>query len=110
LAILDENAVIATAKLTQYLLVPLPKDDKSQFLAIAGYTLDNWQQLEQDLREQILPLEAKLTMETSYGQKYVITGNLIGPNNKTIRVKTIWIVTNQVTRFVTLFPTKAVSE
>lgn len=101
---LDSDAVISTAKLTQYLLVPLPADDKSQFLATAGYTLDNWQQLEQDLREQILVLEATLAIKTAYGQKYSITGNLTGPNGNTIQVKTIWIVAGELTRFVTLFP------
>ena len=58
MATLDPNAVIARAKLTEYLLVPLVKDDKSQFLAQSGYTIENWQQLERDLREQILSLEA----------------------------------------------------
>ncbi len=43
---LPQDSIIAESKLTQYLLVPLPKDDKSKFLAQAGYTLDNWQQLE----------------------------------------------------------------
>jgi hypothetical protein len=42
---LAQEAIIAEEKLTKYLLVPLPKDDKSQFLARAGYTVDNWQQL-----------------------------------------------------------------
>jgi hypothetical protein len=37
MATLDPNAVIVKAKLTEYLLVPLAKDDKSQFLAQAGY-------------------------------------------------------------------------
>ena len=50
MATLDRNAVIVKAKLTDYLLVPLAKDDKSQFLAQAGYTIENWQQLERDLR------------------------------------------------------------
>lgn len=79
MATLDPNAVIAKAKLTEYLLVPLAKDDKSQFLAEAGYTIDNWQRLEQDLREQILSLEAIPTARTQYGQKYAITGNLSSP-------------------------------
>ena len=61
---LDPNAVIVKAKLTEYLLIPLAKDDKSQFLAQAGYTIENWQQLEQDLREQILSLEAIPTVQT----------------------------------------------
>ncbi|MBD2082083.1 DUF6883 domain-containing protein [Leptolyngbya sp. FACHB-17] len=101
---LDRNAVISPSKLTEYLLVPLRKDNKSQFLARAGYTLENWQQLEQDLRSQILPLEATPTLLTRYGQKYGISGELTGVNEISIAVTTIWIVQAGVTRFVTLFP------
>jgi hypothetical protein len=67
---LPSNAIISEAKITNYLLILLPKNDKSQFLAPAGYGLDNWQQLESDLREQILPLEATLIEETDFGVKY----------------------------------------
>ena len=91
MVILDPNAVISEAKLTRYLLVFLEKDDKSQFLAQAGYTLENWQELEQDLREQILSLEATPTTQTQYGQKFSITGDLAGRNPHPIRVKTIWM-------------------
>ena len=101
---LSLNSVIAPAKLTNYLLVRLPKDDKSQFLFQAGYTLENWQQLEQDLRSQILSLEAEPIENTQYGQKYLIRGSLTGPNGITLRVKTVWIVTSSDTRFVTLVP------
>ncbi len=104
MVLLDPNAVISEAKLTEYLLMVLEKDDKSQFLAQAGYTLENWQELEQDLREQILSLAAIPTVQTEYGQKFSITGNLAGRNQHSIRVKTIWIVAQGVTRFVTLFP------
>jgi hypothetical protein len=104
MARLDPNAVIAIEKLTDYLLVLLPKDDKSQYLSSAGYTLENWRQLEQDLREQILLLEPVPTQMTKYGQKYSIVGDLTGVNGTTIQVKTIWIVRNGITRFVTLFP------
>jgi hypothetical protein len=101
---LDPNAVISPAKLKDYLLVLLPKDDKSQYLAQGGYTQDNWLQLEKDLRQQILTLEATPTTTTKYGQKYEIIGNLRGVNNKIISVKTIWMVTSTETKFVTLFP------
>ncbi|WP_013324407.1 DUF6883 domain-containing protein [Gloeothece verrucosa] len=101
---LDPNAVIAQEKLTEYLLKFLPKDDKSQYLAQGGYTLDNWQQLEKDLREQILILEAQPTVKTQYGQKYQIIGFLTCPNGKILRVKTIWIITDTITKFITLFP------
>ena len=85
-------------------MIPLPKDDKSEYLAQGGYTLDNWQQLEQDLRQQILSLEAQPTAETQYGQKYQIIGSLTCPNGKILTIKTIWIVTEQTTQFITLFP------
>ena len=101
---LNRNAVIASKKLTEYLLIHLPKDDKSEYLAKGGYTLDNWQQLEQDLREQILSLEAQPTLKTQYGQKYQIVTSLNCPNGKVLKIKTIWIVTDQITQFVTLFP------
>ena len=104
MALLDPKTVISPAKLKDYLLVLLPKDDKSQYLAQAGYNKDNWVQLEKDLREQILTLEATPTTKTKYGQKYEIIGNLRGVNNKILSVKTIWMVTPTETKFVTLFP------
>lgn len=101
---LNPKAIISPKKLTEYLLVPLPKDDKSEYLAKGGYNLGNWQQLAQDLREQILSLESQPTLKTQYGQKYQIIGSLVCPNGKILTVKTIWIVTKQATQFVTLFP------
>jgi hypothetical protein len=105
---LPGNTVIAPRKLTQYLLRLRLEDDKSQFLALAGYTLENADQLMSDLCEQILPLEAELFDETEYGPKYRIRGTLVGPNGRVLRVLTIWMkerATNQ-TKFVTLFPDK----
>ena len=101
---LNPNSIISPNKLTQYLLIALPKDDKSQYLAQGGYTLDNWEQLEKDLREQILTLEAQPTLKTKYGQKYQIIGSLNCPNGFILTIKTIWIVTEKITKFVTLFP------
>ena len=105
---LPANSVIAPRKLTQYLLRLRLEDDKSQFLALAGYTLEKADRLMSDIREQILPLEAELFDETEYGPKYRIRGTLTGPNGQALRVSTIWMkenATNQ-TKFVTLFPDK----
>ena len=57
---LPGDTVIVPEKLTRYLLVKRTFDGKSQFLRQAGYTLDNWEQLEQDLRQQVLPHDATL--------------------------------------------------
>ncbi len=103
---LPQDALIAEAKLTQYLLVPLPKDDKSKFLAQAGYTLDKWEQLEQDLRTQVLTQPADLIETTRYGEKYAIRACLQGVNGVELDILTIWMVVNGATKFVTLVPDK----
>lgn len=108
---LPTNALIARLKLTQYLLVWRKNRDKSRWLAQAGYTLENWRTLEQDLRRQILPREATPTECTKYGQIYEIAGKLTGPNGKTLAVRTVWMTetATSVTKFITMFPDKQVS-
>ncbi|WP_407676140.1 DUF6883 domain-containing protein [Planktothrix mougeotii] len=69
-------------------------------------SLDNWQQLEQDLRNQILTQPAELVETNRYGQKYIIRATLRGQNNVELKTLTIWIVNNYTTRFVTLVPDK----
>jgi hypothetical protein len=103
---LPQDAVITEEKLVKYLLVLLPKDDKSKFLAQTGYTIDNWQQLEQDLRTQVLTQPAELIETNRYGKKYAIRASLQGSNKIKLNLLTIWIVTNSTARFVTLVPDK----
>lgn len=105
------DSIIAPAKLTHYLLVFRPVDDKSQFLAQAGYRLENWQQLEADLRSQILSLDAVLSDEPNrFGDVYEIRGDLIGVNGVSLRVITIWMTEYETgqTKFITLYPNKEV--
>jgi len=104
--LLPIDAAIAPEKLTKYLLVLLPKDDKSQFLQRAGYTLENWQQLEADLRSQVLTKPAQFSEKTIYGDKYKIEATIKGVNGVELEVITIWMVTSQQTKFVTLVPSR----
>jgi hypothetical protein len=104
---LSRDATIAPAKLNLYLLVWRSVDDKSKFLAQAGYGLGNWTQLETDLRDQILSLEAVPSSESNrFGQVYEIRGNLVGPNGLSLAIWTIWMVEFEtgVTKFITLSP------
>jgi Domain of unknown function (DUF6883) len=105
---LPSDAVIAPEKLTRYLLAPREFDDKSQFLRQAGYTLDNWEQLEADLRLHVLPAEATVIEHTDYGDIFAIRAALTGPNGKTLFVRTIWMheLRSGVTKFITLYPDK----
>jgi hypothetical protein len=106
---LSPNAIIAEAKLTKYLLVWRQADDKSKFLAQAGYTLENWQQLEAALRRQILTLEAVPSDEPNpFGDVYEIRGFLTGVSGVNLAVVTVWMIEyeTQVTKFITLYPDK----
>ncbi len=103
---LPEDAVIPEDKLLRYLLLPREEDDKSKFLALAGYTLANWKVLEQDLRKLAHQYEISDIEESPYGTKYEVRGQLKGPNGRVLDVVTIWITLKATgeTRFVTLFP------
>lgn len=105
---LPENSLIAHEKLRQYLLILRKRNDKSQWLAQAGYTLENWQELENDLRVQILSLEATPIESTKYGQTYEIKGELTGPNGKSLLVCTIWMTETATgnTKLITIYPDK----
>ncbi|TAJ26049.1 MAG: hypothetical protein EPO64_07005 [Nitrospirae bacterium] len=105
---LPTDTVIATDKLTRYLLVPQARGDKSAFLAGAGYTMENADQLLRDLRAQILPLEAVVLESNKFGQYCEIRGRLTGPNGVALAVRTIWMTEHLsgVTKFVTLIPNK----
>jgi len=105
---LPDDTLIATEKLTGYLLKWRPADDKSTFLAEAGYTLENAEKLMTDIREQLLTLEAEMIEQTDYGPKYRIRGLITGPNGRALRVVTIWMSeeATRMTKLITLFPDK----
>ena len=105
---LPEDSLITHEKLTQYLLISRKRNDKSQWLAQAGYSLKNRQKLKNDLRVQILPLEAMQIESTKYGQMCEIRGKLTGPNGKSLSVCTIWLTETETksTKFITMYPDK----
>lgn len=104
---LPADSEIARIKITQYLLRLRDEDDKSKFLALAGYTLAHTNRLLEDLRN-LLAVDAEFMHTTAYGDKYQICGTLTGPNGRALRVTTIWMIekTTGQTKFVTLYPAK----
>jgi hypothetical protein len=102
------DAQIVPEKLTRYLLVKRPVGDKSEFLRQAAYTLDNPERLEEDIRRQILILDAVSVEKTNYGELFEIRGSLAGPNTRILKVKTVWMpeFRTGITKFITLYPDK----
>ncbi len=102
------DAIIPFDKLTKYLLVPRPWDDKSQFLALAGFTLDNPYHLENAIRQLSASSEAISDGENDYGKFYRVAGELEGPRGVSLHVVLIWIQwkLDGTFHFVTLKPGK----
>lgn len=99
--------IIPDAKLTQYLLVPKARNDKSKFLAQAGFTAENPEELKQAFLQLIQTHEAELDYENEYGTFYLVEGNLIGPKS-TLIVVTVWLkrTVDGIIQFITLKPSK----
>lgn len=104
---IPSNAIIPSEKLTEYLLVPRPKNDKAQFLAQAGFTADRPDELEEAIRLLIATNEAIQDRQDIYGTFYQATGDLVGPDG-ILRVVTVWILrtVDGQYRFITLKPAR----
>ena len=72
---IPDDAVIPVEKLTKYLLVPRPWDDKSRFLAQAGFDQSNPDALMAAIRALAIGAE----------------GSLVGPGGQSLAVVTVWI-------------------
>jgi len=102
------DAIIPFEKITEYLLVPRKWDDKSKFLAQAGFLRDNPELLLRAIRKLAADVDAVEDRTNEYGVFLRVEGEIQGPNGRGLQVVTVWLrwhVGGQV-RFVTLKPRK----
>ncbi|MBC6935347.1 MAG: hypothetical protein DWB42_05870 [Chloroflexi bacterium] len=104
---LPEDVLIPREELTAYLLVSRAKNDKSGFLAQAGFTQQNPDMLEAAIIRFIRDNDAVQNRKDEYGTYYRVTGTLQGPNGD-LNVITVWIYGAKESkyRFITLKPDK----
>jgi hypothetical protein len=102
------DAIIPDDKLTRYLLVPREQDDKSKFLAQAGFTADNPEQLKLAIRQLADRVEALEDRSNEYGIFYRVEGKLISVNDSNLSVITRWLnrKVDGKFQFITLKPKK----
>lgn len=102
-----ERAEIDPEKLHGYLLSlahPVGRF-KARFFTALGYSADDWQTLEADLRIQHLSQDAEPGVPTPHGQPFVIRAILKGPNGQSAEVVSVWFVRlNAVPHFVSAYP------
>lgn len=99
------DALIAPAKLTDYLLKPRAEDDKSKYLARGGFRMDAPEVLEAEIRRLTAETEAVRDDVREHGVYYTVTGQIVGPSKVTLTVKLVWLQrVDGVFCFVTLVP------
>jgi len=100
------DAVIPAEKLTGYLLLPRPWDDKAKFLAQAGFDRAKPEALLGALRELAARAEAVQDGVNEYGEFLRTDGDLVGPSGRRLAVTAIWLrqYADGRVRFVTLKP------
>ena len=103
-----ENAVIEPAKLRDYVLSeehPVGRYKAAVFKKL-GYARENWKDLEEDIRKQILPGQFEPGETTPFGKKYAVKGILTEPSGAAAPVVTVWIVKrgDEIPTFVTIYP------
>lgn len=108
---IPDDAEIPDRKLTGYLLVYKARNDKSKFLAQAGFTDQNPEALREAIQILVASVEAVENRTDEYGTFYQATGKLVGVNGISLFVTTIWLQreSDGKFQFVTLKPSKEVS-
>ena len=88
---IPDDAIIPDGKITHYLLVLKAKDDKSQFLAQAGFTQNNPDLLKTAIRELANNVEAIPDIQNEYGQFFLVIGEITGLGDRQLSVTTVWL-------------------
>ncbi|MEH2218786.1 MAG: DUF6883 domain-containing protein [Nostoc sp.] len=105
---MPSGLIIQDEKITKYLLVYQPKSDKSRYLALAGYNLDNWELLKNDIISAVEGSEIAKVTPGDWGTQFEVQSEWSGPNGRLIKVITIWQQDEEteLVRFITLYPDK----
>ena len=102
-----ERATIAEEKIRDYLLNPSHPvgGSKAVWFASIGYTLDNWQELADDLLQLARSSDDFQAKPSPFGVKYEVSGEIGCPGHRPGVVLSVWIVEEvSLPRLVTVYP------
>ena len=103
-----DKAVIAKDKLCEYLLNPVHRrgSSKAKLLLSMGYSADDWQRLETDLRVHHLVADVDCETDSDYGKRYEIVAPLLDENGGQVLFRSIWQtdIGTDFPRLITMYP------
>ena len=102
------QAFVEERKIKDYLLNRAHPDGmaKARFFTRRGYRDDDWKRLADDLRRHGLQNDVAGIVESPYGTRYSVDGQMRTPSGRNIRLITVWIIEKgtEVPRLVTAYP------
>lgn len=103
-----EDAVVPPAKIVDYLLSETHPDGKhkAKFFYAFGFSLDDWQALEQTLRQHIVEYQVAKIELSRFGTRYVVEGIIQAPDGRSPLSRTVWFIKNEevTPHFVSAYP------
>ena len=104
----SENAWVQVAKARDYLLVLEHPEGggKAGFFVRFNFYRERWYILADALRAHGSSNEVTNVIETSYGTKFVVEGNLETPDGRNPHTRSIWLIDNgsDIPRLITAYP------
>ena len=95
---LQHFAIIPKEKFTKYALDPVKQPDKARaFKEALGYTMENYQELIDNISANLDQSLLKLKQTNEHGKLYEYVMQIKGPNGKQANVCTGWIIENGTT-------------
>ena len=87
-----DGLIIEKEKVADYLLNPTHRygASKARFFGKFGFQRENWEALAEALHDHARTSEIVRTIETGFGPRYVVEGEISAPNGKRTRIKTVW--------------------
>ena len=102
------QALIEERKVREYLLNQAHPDGmaKARFFARRGYREEDWRGLADDLRRHGQQNDVAGIVESPYGTRYSVDGQMRTPSGESIRIVAVWIMEKgtDVPRLVTAYP------
>ena len=82
------------AKIVDYLLAPSHPEgwSKARFFRDLGFSVESWQELASALKKVGLVNPVTDTVESVYGWRYVVDGQLISSSGRQAYVRTVWFI------------------
>lgn len=105
-----DSALIEKEKVADYLLNSTHRygASKAWFFAEFGFRPENWEKLAEAFREHARRHDIVSTMETGFGPRYQIDGELTAPDGRRPLVRAVWQLDHGqlAPRLITAYPLK----